>query len=195
MRKLVKDKTGEMYVKRGKRKYGFWRKVQRAFKLNFYKLFRSPGGAKKVALGFALGFGMEMIVLSTASLIYLLFYPIVRLFRGSLPAAIIGNVVGKLTFLPVVLLPFAHALGKLIYPFNIQDGPMKEHSLLEVFSGNFMDIAKELLHSGLYTLIGMTIFGTLLGFASYFIIYHLYEKERQRRLEKKKTTAIALMRT
>ncbi|WP_028399575.1 DUF2062 domain-containing protein [Ectobacillus panaciterrae] len=183
-------------MKKQKKKYGVLQRIQRVFKLNFYRLFRSPGGAKKVALGFALGFALEMLVLSTASLIYFLFYPIIRLSGGSLPAAIIGNVIGKLTFLPVVLLPFAHALGKLIYPFKIKEAPIKEHSFLEIFSGNFMEVLKDLLHNGLYTLIGMTIFGAFLGFVSYFIIYHLYERERHRRLERRKRhTKVALMRT
>jgi uncharacterized protein (DUF2062 family) len=180
-------------VKRTKKKYNVFQRLARAFKLNFYKLYRSPGGVKKVALGFAIGFGLEMIVLATASLIYILFYPIVRLAGGSLPAAIIGNVVGKLTFLPVVLLPFAHALGKLIYPVKIKEGPMNEHSFMELFSGNFA-VFKDLLHNGLYTLIGMSIFGALLGTASYFIVYYLYEKQRQLRLEKRRAK-IAIVRT
>jgi uncharacterized protein (DUF2062 family) len=193
----VKDDSGrDEKVKKEKKKYGMLQRIQRAFKLNFYRLFRSSGGAKKVALGFALGFGLEMIVISTASLIYFLFYPIVRLAGGSLPAAIIGNVIGKLTFLPVVLLPFAHALGKLIYPFKIKEAPVKEHSFLDIFSGNFMDVLKDLLHNGLYTLIGMTIFGVFLGVISYFVVYRLYEKERHRRLERRKRhTKVALMRT
>ncbi|MEH7302659.1 DUF2062 domain-containing protein, partial [Neobacillus drentensis] len=88
-----------------RKKYNFIQRLGRAFKYNFIKLLRSPGGARKVSLGFAIGFGMEMVVLSSASLIYILFLPVVRLAKGSLPAAIIGNVVGKLTFLPVLLLP------------------------------------------------------------------------------------------
>src|SRR3954471_17905961 len=96
------------------KKYNFHQRVARVFKLNFIKLFRSPGGAKKVSLGFAIGFGLEMLVISSASLIYILFVPIVRLAKGSLPASIIGNVIGKLTLLPVILLPFARKLGKLI---------------------------------------------------------------------------------
>ncbi|MFD3447848.1 DUF2062 domain-containing protein [Microbacteriaceae bacterium 4G12] len=178
-----------------KKKHGVFERIGRVFKLNFYKLFRSPGGARKVALGFSLGFGMEMVVISTASLIYLLFYPVVRLAGGSLPASIIGNVIGKLSFLPVVLLPFAHALGKFIYPFKIKEKPMHEHSIFDIFSGNFMDTLKELLHSGLYTLIGMSIFGILLGTVSYFIVYHLYEKERKRRFERRKRTKVTLIGT
>nr|WP_279663399.1 DUF2062 domain-containing protein [Ectobacillus ponti] len=161
--------------------------------MNFYKLFRSSGGARKVALGFAIGFGLEMIVLSTASLVYLVFYPAVRLSGGSLPAAVIGNVVGKLTFLPVVLLPVAHAIGKLLIPFRVHGRPHipHEHSFWELLSGNPMLVIKDVLQSGLYTLVGMSIIGAVLGTISYFVVHYLYEKERQRRLEKRKGRAQA----
>lgn len=92
----------------------------RILKFQYYKLLRSPEGAKKVSLGFAIGFGLEMLVIYTASLVYLIFYPIVRLAKGSFPAAVIGNIIGKISFLPVVLFPLAYALGKMIYPFHVQ---------------------------------------------------------------------------
>src|SRR6478672_4923834 len=101
------------------RKFNFFQRLGRAFKLNFLKLLRSPGGAKKVSLGFAIGFGLEMLVISTASLIYILFVPIVKLAKGSLPASIIGNVIGKLSFLPVILLPIAKQIGNIIFPMRV----------------------------------------------------------------------------
>ncbi|WP_026677647.1 MULTISPECIES: DUF2062 domain-containing protein [Fictibacillus] len=165
-------------------KYNFIQRLYRAFRLNIIKLLRSPGGARKVSLGFAIGFGLEMVVISSAALVYLLFYPIVRLSGGSFPAAIIGNVIGKLSFLPVILLPFAKKLGGWIYPSRNRGSGIHKHSILEIFSGNF-DVLKDLLHGGLHVLIGMTIFGIVLGFASYFPVYYLYEKQRQRRMNKK----------
>jgi uncharacterized protein (DUF2062 family) len=156
------------------RKYNCIERLGRAFRLNFLKLLRSPGGAKKVSLGFTIGFGLEMIVIPTCSLIYILFYPIVRLCKGSLPAAIIGNVIGKLTFLPVILLPVSKKLGEWIYPVNTGSMSFEEHSFTEIFSGNFQ-ILRDILHGGLHVLIGQSIFGTILGFISYFIIYRLYE--------------------
>src|SRR3954470_910674 len=122
------------------KKYNFFHRLGRAFKLNFIKLLRSPGGAKKVSLGFAIGFGLEMVVLSTASLIYIVFLPIVRIARGSLPAAIIGNVIGKLSFLPVILLPFAKTIGKLIYPFNGQIGYKTPFSFEQLLQGDFRGV-------------------------------------------------------
>ncbi len=180
---------GDFVKKPTNRKYNFFQRLMRAFRLNFIKLLRSPGGVKKISLGFALGFGLEMIVISTASLIYILFYPIVRLSGGSLPAAIIGNIIGKLTFLPIILIPFARKLGKLIYPAATPGGHPLKHvsfyqSFMDIFSGNFQALW-DILYGGLHILIGMTIFGAILGFISYFVIYYLYEKANQNRLKKR----------
>jgi uncharacterized protein (DUF2062 family) len=163
------------------KKYNFFQRIIRAFKLNFIKLFRSPGGAKKVAMGFAIGFALEMLVISSASLIYILFIPIVRFSKGSLPAAVIGNVIGKLTFLPVLLLPFARKIGKLFYPTKVRFGHQSSFSMNNILHGDFHSLIN-LLHGGIHVLIGMTIFGIILGIVSYFVIYYFYEKERMKRV-------------
>ncbi|TCP22690.1 uncharacterized protein (DUF2062 family) [Scopulibacillus darangshiensis] len=166
------------------KRYNALQKLHRLFKLNMAKLFRSPGGAKKVSRGFAVGFGMEMLVISTACLIYILLYPAVKLLRASLPAAIIGNVVAKLTFLPIILLPFAKTLGAIIYPKPNQDGHVEGNAFIELFKGDFSVIG-EILHGGLHIIIGMTVFGSVLGFISYYVILFLYNKEKERRRAKK----------
>jgi uncharacterized protein (DUF2062 family) len=163
------------------RKNNILQRIGRAFKLNFIKLLRSPGGAKKVSLGFAIGFGLEMVVLSSASLIYIVFLPIVRIAKGSLPAAIIGNVIGKLSFLPVLLLPLAKKMGKIIYPFNGQLGHQTPFSVELLLQGDFGGFVS-LLHGGVHVLIGMTIFGVILGVISYFLVHYFYEKEKEKRL-------------
>jgi hypothetical protein len=168
-----------MSIKQKKR--NFPRRIGRAFKLNFIKLFRSPGGVKKVSLGFAIGFGLEMLVLSTALLIYILFIPIVRLAKGSLPAAIIGNVIGKLSFLPVILLPIAKKIGKTIYPMKVRIGHNTPFSFQNLIHGDFRCLIG-VLHGGIHVLIGMTILGIVLGFISYFIVHYFYEKEKTKRL-------------
>ncbi len=165
------------------KKYNFYQRVARVFKLNFIKLIRSPGGAKKVSLGFALGFGLEMLVISTASLIYILFVPIVRLSKGSLPAAIIGNVIGKLSFLPVILLPIAKQIGKTIFPMRVKINHGEVFSFQGLMHGDFRGLIS-LLHGGIHMLIGMTILGAVLGVISYFIVHFFYEKERLKRLKK-----------
>jgi uncharacterized protein (DUF2062 family) len=167
------------------KKYSFFQKIGRAFKLNGIKLLRSPGGSKKVALGFALGMGIEMLVISTASLIYILFVPIVRISKGSLPAAIIGNVIGKLSFLPVILLPIAKRIGKIIYPMKIKSGNHSPFSVQHLLHGDFSSLVS-IFQGGIHVLIGMTILGTVIGIISYFIVYYFYEKEKKKKLIKKR---------
>ena len=164
-----------------KKKHHVFQRIGRAFKLNFIKLLRSPGGAKKVSLGFAIGFGLEMIVLSTASLVYIVFLPLVRMAKGSLPAAIIGNVIGKISFLPVLLLPLAKPIGKLIYPNNGRIGHKTPFSFEQLMQGDLHSVVS-LLHGGVHVLIGMTIFGIILGIISYFLVHYFYEKEKKKRL-------------
>ncbi|WP_423798570.1 DUF2062 domain-containing protein [Neobacillus sp. SAB-20_R2A] len=167
------------------RRYNMFQRLGRAFKFNFMKLLRSPGGAKKVALGFAIGFGLEMLVISTASLIYILFIPAVRIAKGSLPASIIGNVIGKLTLLPVILLPFAGNLGKLFFPIRIRVGHHNPFSFQKLMHGDFT-VLVGFLHGSIHTLIGMSIFGIVLGVISYFIIHYFYEKELTNRKKRRR---------
>jgi uncharacterized protein (DUF2062 family) len=167
------------------KRYNLINRIGRTFKLNYFKLLRSSGGAKKVALGFAIGFGLEMLVISTAALVYILFIPVVRLSKGSLPASIIGNVIGKLTFLPVILLPFARKIGKMIFPMKVRVGHYTSFSFQDFLHGDFHGILN-LLHGGVHVLIGMTFFGIVLGIVSYFLVHFLYEREKERRLIKLK---------
>jgi uncharacterized protein (DUF2062 family) len=167
----------------------------RALKLNFLKLLRAPGGAHKVSTGFALGFGLELIVISTASLVYLVFYPIVRLSGGSLPAAIVGNVVGKLTFLPIILMPLAKQIGSWILPaHSMGQGLVHESAFMELFRGNWSALS-ELLLGGLDILAGMSVFGVILGVISYFVVKFFYvralNRRFERRLEKRKQQAMS----
>ncbi|MCJ8012846.1 DUF2062 domain-containing protein [Paenibacillus sp. KQZ6P-2] len=166
-----------------RKKYNIFHKFYRKLRFNMIKLFRSPGGARKVSLGFAIGFGLEMIVIATGSLVYLIFYPIVRLAGGSLPAAIIGNVIGKLTFLPIVLLPFAKKIGGWFFTKKMVDMPM-EHAWRNLIHGDFT-VFKHLLQGGLHVLIGMSVFGLVLGFVSYFIVQYLYNQRKKHRLAKR----------
>ncbi|WKB35362.1 DUF2062 domain-containing protein [Terrilactibacillus sp. S3-3] len=140
---------------RQKAKYNLLQKMQRHFRFNMIKLFRSPGGARKVSLGFAIGFGLEMLMIPTAYLAYILLIPIVKLARASLPASIIGNVIGKFTFLPVILLPFAKELGNVIYPKKSHHVHFHHDAIMEVLHGHF-SILTDILHGGIHLLIGMS---------------------------------------
>jgi hypothetical protein len=172
-------------MKKNNRKYNCFERIVRVFKLNFLKLLRSPGGAKKVSVGFALGFGLEMLVISTASLIYILFIPLVKLSKGSLPSAIIGNVIGKLSFLPLLLLPLARRIGKWIYPMKVKHGARLHISFADLLHFDFNGLIS-VLQGGFHILIGMSIFGLILGFISYFVVYYFYEKQKNYRLKKQK---------
>jgi uncharacterized protein (DUF2062 family) len=170
-----------MRDKKKKKKANWFQQIPRAIRYHYLRLLRTPEGVKKVSLGFALGFGLEMIVLPTASLIYILFYPIVRLCRGSFPAAVIGNIIGKLTFLPVLLLPFSKKIGELLYPTPYKDRVVHFHEIYhQLVNGNF-SVFEDIFRGGLHVLIGQSIFGLLLGFISYFVIYYLYEKRKTSR--------------
>lgn len=170
-----------MSEKKKKKKPNWFLQIPRAIRYNYLKLLRSPEGGRKVSLGFALGFGLEMIVLPTASLIYILFYPIVRLCGGSFPASVIGNVIGKLTFLPVILLPFSKQIGELIYPTPYEDRVVEFHEIYQQLLQGDFSVIKDIFRGGLHILIGQSIFGLILGFASYFVIYYLYERQRKKK--------------
>lgn len=174
------------------KKRNFANRIYRMFRLNLFRLFRTPGGVRKMSLGFSLGFGMEMIVISSACLVYLIFYPVVRLTGGSLPAAVIGNVIGKLTFLPILLMPFAKKLGEWVYPSNFGMDRMQETSIFDLFRGDFSAIWT-ILHGGMHILIGMTIFGAVLGVISYYAIRFLYFRTAKRRLAKRRDRAAVLV--
>jgi uncharacterized protein (DUF2062 family) len=176
---------GGIKLKKTLKENNVFQKIGRMLKLNFVKLLRSPEGANKVALGFAIGFGLEMLVISTAGLIYVLLIPLVRLSKASLPVAIIGNLIGKVSLLPVILLPLALKIGKLIYPGRVRVvNHLRHFSFTDLLHGDFQELIN-LLYGGIHVLIGMIILGSLLGFISYFVINFLYEKEKNRRLKKR----------
>lgn len=170
-------------MKQGSSKHNIFSKIYRKIKFNLIKLMRSSDGAKKVSMGFAVGFGLEMLVIPTAYLMYIIFYPMVRLLRGSLPAAIIGNLIGKISFLPLILLPLGKIIGTLIYPVKIKGLAVHHHPIIDLFHGDF-SVLYVILYGGLQALIGMSIIGAILGFISYHIIFYFYNKGRDRRAKK-----------
>ena len=173
-----------MNLKTTKKTYSLFYRMWRILKYQYYKLLRSPEGAKKVSLGFAIGFGLEMLVIYTASLVYLIFYPIVRLAKGSFQRQSLVYYWEDIVS-PSILFPLAYALGKMIYPF-----PQKLHhkpfTISDLFSSHIFTILKSLLQSEVYVLIGMTILGVVFGTISYFVVHYLYEKNRKLRLKKRK---------
>lgn len=142
-------------------------RLRRLIKFNYLKLLRSPGGAGKVSRGFAVGFGLEIILPYTLYTGYALLYPLVLLFRASLPTAIIGNLLCKVTFLPWILVPLGIKIGKYI-PFS-----KPEHM-------------SKVIYKYLKTLIGLSTSAIITGIISYLVMYFLYEANKTYRLKKRK---------
>ncbi|WP_325049978.1 DUF2062 domain-containing protein [Cohnella faecalis] len=64
-----------------------------------------------VAMGFAIGIAVEMFTLPTLGFAFVLIFPLVYLFKGNLPAALVGFVVGKVIYLPMAILNTMVGLG------------------------------------------------------------------------------------
>ena len=141
---------------------------KRFLKLKYLLLLRSPGGAKMVAKGFAIGLAVEFITLLTMGAAFLLIFPLIRLFKGSLPSAMIGFVFGKL-ILPLCL-PVGAFLGHEL--FRIQT------KIVLPYIGN--------LGGYLSSLLGMLTFGVVVGAISYYPVYKAYTKFQDSRREKRK---------
>ncbi|WP_018130888.1 DUF2062 domain-containing protein [Effusibacillus pohliae] len=148
------------------------KRVGRAIKLQYLKLLRSPGGARKVATGFAIGFGIEFMVICTAMLVYIVFYPLVRAARGSMPAALIGHVIAKMTLLPIPMLGVGLWIGKHLLPFRIHMPHWMPYWLAYF------------LNHQLKTIVGMTLISVVMGALTYPVAYYLYELNRKRRAAK-----------
>lgn len=144
-----------------KRKFSPIKYVSRKFKFHYIKLMRSPGGTRKVSRGFAVGFGLEIILPFTLYTGYVFLIPLVFLFRTSLTTALIGNVICKITFLPLALVPLGNRIGRYI-PFGRPE---------------FMPVA---IYKYIKTLLGLSIVAVIVGFVSYLIIFYLLEKSKSR---------------
>ncbi|MDB4867895.1 MAG: group-specific protein [Cohnella sp.] len=125
-------------------------------------------GAAKVARGFAVGFGLEIILPYTVYLGYLLLYPLIILFRTTLPPVLIGNVICKVTLLPLILIPLGNKLSLYI----------------PISKPNFMP---KLIFKYLKTLLGLSICAVVIGLLAYVVMFVLYEMNRKYRLKTRKT--------
>lgn len=103
--------------------------------------------------------------------------------------------IGKLTFLPIILMPLAKQIGSWILPaHSMGHGPVHESAFMELFRGNWSAVS-ELLLGGLDILAGMSVFGVILGVISYFVVKFFYvralNRRYERRLEKRRQADIA----
>lgn len=153
-----------------------WKKIYRKLKFEYYKLIRMKGAPSFVARGFSVGIFVEFITLPTFGLAFLLLYPLIKIFRASLPAGLIAFVIGKLV-LPVFMV-LNYNLG-----YAIVGKPMNEH----LAHGAMPPWEKWLLwmkEKGLAYFTGSAVMGFVVAIASYFLVYaalQLYRRKKMRR--------------
>lgn len=150
--------------------------IKRWLKYKYIQLLRAKGGPSKVAMGFSIGLAIEMFTLPTFGLAALLIIPAVYAFRGSLPAALIGFLFGKIIYLPMAFLN--RIVGSWIVPSNFLEGVHFHHV-------RWLNHVIHLLDQALDLIVGGMIVGALLGVIAYFPIRKLLEMYMQRRMEKR----------
>lgn len=148
-----------------------WKKLYRRIKYETYKLIRMKGAPSFVALGFAVGIFVEFITLPTFGIAFLLLFPLVKAFRCSMPAAIIGFVMGKLV-LPLFLV-LNYRLGYLI---------IGHPSLYEITLPNqtWQKWLVWIEETGLAYFTGSAIMGAVVALISYLLVMaalQLYRKK------------------
>jgi uncharacterized protein len=149
-----------------------WKKLYRRMKYEYYKLIRMKGAPSFVALGFAIGIFVEFITLPTFGIAFLLLFPLVKAFRCSMPAAIIGFVMGKVV-LPLFLV-LNYKLGYLIIG----------HPVLYGFSAPYKAWQTWLLwieEKGLAYFTGSAVMGLAVALASYFLVMLALQWYRNRK--------------
>lgn len=154
--------------------------IRRWFKLKYLQLFRAKGGPSKVAIGFGIGLAVEMFTLPTMGLAFFLIFPFAYFARASVPAALIGFVLGKVIYMPMAILN--SKVGAMIIPESFFE-------YLEFLP----TLIYEFVHGTLKLIVGGIIVGAALGLISYFPIRYLLEfyqdkRKEKRRLRKEKLT-------
>lgn len=151
------------------------RTIWRWLKFKYLLLMRAEGGASMVAMGFAIGIAIEMFTLPTLGFAFILIFPLVYLLKGNLPAALIGFVIGKLIYLPMMY-PNSK-VGAWVLPNHLS------------FDFSFLpDWANHLLLANLKLIVGGIIDGALLGLLCYYPIKTSINGFKAKRREKRKIT-------
>lgn len=133
------------------------RSLRRWLKLKYMMLIRAKGGASMVAMGFAIGLAIEMFTLPTLGFAFVLIFPLCYLLKGNLPAALIGFVVGKIIYIP------------MIYP-NSKVGGWILPKHLSFHLPVVPEWFNHLLLTNVKLIVGGMINGALLGLLCYFPI-------------------------
>ncbi|WEK55234.1 MAG: DUF2062 domain-containing protein [Candidatus Cohnella colombiensis] len=136
-------------------------------------LLRAKGGASMVAMGFAIGIAIEMFTLPTLGAAFILIFPLVFLLRASLPAALIGFVLGKVIYIP------------MMYP-NSKVGGWVLPKHISINLPFLSDRINYLLLTNLKLIVGGMINGVILGIICYFPIKWSINAFKANRKEKRR---------
>ncbi|MFC5530128.1 DUF2062 domain-containing protein [Cohnella yongneupensis] len=149
------------------------RTTWRWLKYKYLMLMRAKGGASMVAMGFAIGIAVEMFTLPTLGFAFILIFPLVYVLKGNFPAALIGFVIGKLIYIP------------MIYP-NRKVGAWVLPSHLSFHYSFLPEWVNNLLLENLKLIVGGIIDGALLGLLCYFPIKMSINGFKAKRKEKRR---------
>jgi uncharacterized protein (DUF2062 family) len=149
------------------------RMLRRWLKYKYMMLNRAKGGASMVAMGFAIGLAIEMFTLPTLGIAFVLIFPLCYMFRGNLPAALIGFVVGKIIYIP------------MMYP-NTKVGEWLLPKHLSFHLPVVPEWFDHLLLANLKLIIGGMIDGAILGVLFYFPIKYSINAYKTKRKNKRK---------
>ena len=152
-----------------------WNKLYRKLKFEYYKLIRMKGAPSFVARGFSVGIFVEFITLPTFGLAFLLLFPLVRLFRASLPASLIAFVIGKLV-LPIFMV-VNYNIGYAFVGKPLQSPPVRPHEAWP----QWLVWMKE---KGLAYFTGSAIMGLVVAVASYFLVHGALQMYRRKKLRR-----------
>lgn len=153
--------------------------LRRWLKYKYMLLLRAKGGASIVAMGFAIGIAIEMFTLPTLGFAFILIFPLCYMLRGNLPAALIGFVIGKIIYIP------------MMYP-NSKVGGWILPKQLSFHISFLSERINHLLLMNLKLIVGGMVDGVILGVLLYFPIKYSINAYKAKRMEKRKMSRARL---
>jgi uncharacterized protein (DUF2062 family) len=153
------------------------RLLSRWLKYKYMLLIRAKGGASMVAMGFAIGLAIEMFTLPTLGFAFVLIFPLCYMLRGNMPAALIGFVVGKIIYIP------------MMYP-NTKVGGWLLPKHLTFHLPVVPDWFDHLLVTNLKLIVGGIVDGVILGLIFYFPIKYSINAYKSKRKDKRKLNRV-----
>ncbi|TVX98356.1 DUF2062 domain-containing protein [Cohnella terricola] len=155
------------------------KQLRRWLKYKYMLLLRAKGGASIVAMGFAIGIAVEMFTLPTLGFAFVLIFPLCYLLRGNMPAALIGFVVGKIIYIP------------MMYP-NSKVGGWILPKHLSINLPVVPEWVNHLLLTNLKLIVGGMVDGAVLGLLCYFPIKISLDMYKSKRKEKRRLNRVKM---